>query len=161
MKTYAEKIKDPRWQKKRLEVFERDGFKCQMCKAKEKTLHAHHMVYFKNYDPWDYDMFFIITICEECHSYVHENNGMDEHLIMKNVGKLQSTIDFADGQKSYDIGGIMRFLEKSELEIGGDYFEICKVERVFNKENDTINFKLVKQKKCECEPFQSCEKCSN
>jgi len=27
MSAYSEKLKDPRWQKKRLEVFQRDGFR--------------------------------------------------------------------------------------------------------------------------------------
>ena len=37
-KTYLEKLKDPRWQKKRLEILERDGWKCMACGEKEKTL---------------------------------------------------------------------------------------------------------------------------
>ena len=28
---YSEKLKDPRWQKKRLEILERDNFRCQYC----------------------------------------------------------------------------------------------------------------------------------
>lgn len=28
---YAKKLMDPRWQKKRLEIFKRDGWKCQNC----------------------------------------------------------------------------------------------------------------------------------
>ena len=29
--TYTEKLKDPRWQKKRLEILERDNWECQDC----------------------------------------------------------------------------------------------------------------------------------
>lgn len=32
-KTYAEKLKDPRWQKRRLEIFERDDWTCQFEKV--------------------------------------------------------------------------------------------------------------------------------
>ena len=37
-----EKYKDPRWQKKRLKILERDKWACQLCDGKEKTLHIHH-----------------------------------------------------------------------------------------------------------------------
>jgi 5-methylcytosine-specific restriction endonuclease McrA len=30
---YSEKLRDPRWQKKRLEIFQRDNFICQNCKT--------------------------------------------------------------------------------------------------------------------------------
>lgn len=29
--TYSQKLRDPRWQKKRLEILERDSFTCQHC----------------------------------------------------------------------------------------------------------------------------------
>jgi hypothetical protein len=144
--SYSEKLKDPRWQKKRLDIFNRDCFKCVLCESEEKTLHAHHVCYFKNYDPWDYDPFFIITLFEDCHSYVHEKDGINEYLIMKKIEKLQSSIDFADGQKSYDIGGIMRFMKKNKLEINGDFFQICTVKREFDKEKDAIIFELIEDK---------------
>jgi hypothetical protein len=37
---YSDKLKDPRWQKKRLEVFERDGWCCQCCGDSESPLLA-------------------------------------------------------------------------------------------------------------------------
>jgi len=67
MATYAEKLKDPRWQKKRLEILERDGWKCQFCGAKDKTLHVHHWTYVRNREPWDYEGELLITLCYECH----------------------------------------------------------------------------------------------
>lgn len=65
---YSEKLKDPRWQKKRLEILERDGWKCMGCGDKEKTLHVHHIFYFPGRDPWDIENGFLITFCEECHN---------------------------------------------------------------------------------------------
>jgi len=67
MKTYAEKLKDPRWQKMRLQILERDGFVCRRCQSKEKTLHVHHAFYSKGKAPWEYDPKFLQTLCEECH----------------------------------------------------------------------------------------------
>lgn len=67
MKTYSEKLKDPRWQKKRLEIFERDSWSCRECFEKTETLHVHHGCYIKGRDPWDYDNELLVTLCEDCH----------------------------------------------------------------------------------------------
>ena len=66
--TYLEKLKDPRWQKRRLEIFERDKFTCTQCFDSETTLHVHHIVYVKGYDPWDYEDDRLLTLCEKCHA---------------------------------------------------------------------------------------------
>ena len=65
--TYSEKLKDPRWQRKRLEILQRDDFTCQKCKDKESTLHVHHRIYLKGNDPWDYPDELLVTLCENCH----------------------------------------------------------------------------------------------
>ena len=64
--TYAEKLKDPRWQKKRLKILERDGFMCTVCEGTKKTLHVHHVGYGGN-NPWDTDDDLLTTMCEDCH----------------------------------------------------------------------------------------------
>lgn len=64
--TYLEKLKDPRWQKKRLEIMERDRWRCLDCNEEDKTLHVHHHHYFKG-DPWDTPNSLLSTLCEECH----------------------------------------------------------------------------------------------
>jgi hypothetical protein len=69
--TYYEKLKDPRWQKLRLEVFERENWTCQDCGAKDKTLHAHHKFYKKGSDPWEYDNRHLMCVCDECHNMRH------------------------------------------------------------------------------------------
>ena len=65
--SYAEMLKDPRWQKKRLEVMQRDGFRCQHCLSEDKSLQVHHLVYHKNYKPWEYENEELITLCHRCH----------------------------------------------------------------------------------------------
>lgn len=65
--TYAEKLKDPRWQKKRLEIMERDKFTCQKCFDATKTLNVHHRYYTKGAAPWGYDSSALVTFCERCH----------------------------------------------------------------------------------------------
>ncbi len=66
-KTYYEKLKDPRWQKLRLEVMSRDEFKCRCCHAATETLNVHHAFYAKGRDPWDYESHTLHTLCESCH----------------------------------------------------------------------------------------------
>ena len=66
--TYPEKLKDPRWQKKRLEIMERDNWTCQNCDNKDSTLNVHHWIYGKN--PWDSDSEHLTTLCEKCHKEV-------------------------------------------------------------------------------------------
>jgi len=66
-KTYSEKLKDPRWQKMRLEILNRDEFMCKICGDTKSTLHVHHRRYITNRDPWDYPMDCLVTLCENCH----------------------------------------------------------------------------------------------
>ena len=68
---YADDLKHPKWQKKRLEIMQRDNFTCQMCGAKDKPLHVHHLVYKKGLKPWEYDELNLVTLCEDCHEAEH------------------------------------------------------------------------------------------
>jgi hypothetical protein len=71
VRTYFEKLRDPRWQKRRLEIMNRDGFKCRICADAASTLNVHHLRYEKNADPWDYPDESLITTCELCHEELH------------------------------------------------------------------------------------------
>lgn len=70
--TYWEQLKDPRWQKRRLEVMGRDEFRCQLCFDDTKTLNVHHRWYEKSRDIWNYPDESLITLCEECHQEEHD-----------------------------------------------------------------------------------------
>jgi len=80
---YAEKLKDPRWQKKRLQVFERDNWTCQICGNTKETLCIHHKYYEKDKEPWDYEDDCYQTLCELCHGckYRLDNN----HYVMFDI----------------------------------------------------------------------------
>jgi hypothetical protein len=80
-KTYSEKLKDPRWQKKRLEVMQRDAFKCVWCCDGTKTLNVHHLSY--HGDPWDTPVDQLITVCEECHQQDHEHRSSVEKELIR------------------------------------------------------------------------------
>jgi 5-methylcytosine-specific restriction endonuclease McrA len=78
--TYADKLKDPRWQRKRLEVFQRDHFTCLSCNSTTTTLQVHHLKYLSDLDPWEYEMCYLITYCQVCHE--------TEHLIGDNIRQI-------------------------------------------------------------------------
>lgn len=71
--SYSEKLKDPRWQKRRLKVLEYADWRCQLCGAKDKPLHCHHSYYARGKDPWQYPAGAIICVCETCHGRLHPN----------------------------------------------------------------------------------------
>ena len=65
--TYSEKLRDPRWQRRRLEVLNRAGFCCQLCYDSETELHVHHNLYRRKTDPWDYPDHELRVLCKPCH----------------------------------------------------------------------------------------------
>lgn len=81
---YSEKLKDPRWQKIRLKVLERDDFKCVFCGDDKSTLHVHHSVYFGN-NPWDTPSECLDTLCKDCHEFIHINLSPVEKMFIENI----------------------------------------------------------------------------
>lgn len=69
---YSEKLKDPRWQKKRLEILQRDSWRCRFCCDNAATLHVHHIAYQVG-EPWDINNDLLITLCRSCHESETEN----------------------------------------------------------------------------------------
>lgn len=72
----SDSYKDPRWQKLRLEVMERDGWSCVACGDGGNTLHVHHMAY--HGELWDTPVEFLQTLCEGCHKCLgkHPKGGI-------------------------------------------------------------------------------------
>jgi 5-methylcytosine-specific restriction endonuclease McrA len=73
---YATKLTDPRWQRRRLEVFDRDKWTCRMCGDKATSLQVHHLKY--NGEPWEAKKADLITLCHDCHPEVEKmkKNGI-------------------------------------------------------------------------------------
>lgn len=69
---YLEKLKDPRWQKKRLEIFDLYDFKCMACGTTEKELHIHHRRYKRGKEPWEYNNNEFFVLCIDCHDGLHK-----------------------------------------------------------------------------------------
>ena len=68
---YYDKLKNPKWQKKRLEVLDSSEWKCAACHNHEAMLHVHHIKYTEN--PWDAPSTDLQCLCADCHK------GLGEH----------------------------------------------------------------------------------
>lgn len=85
MSNYSELLKDPRWQRKRLLVFERDNWTCQSCLDTNSTLHVHHTKYIGEF-PWDCPDDYLITLCEKCHMDEEALKSVDVYEPLSDLG---------------------------------------------------------------------------
>lgn len=74
--SYIEKLKDPRWQKKRLECFDHYGWKCELCGETTRQLQVHHKEYIRGWEPWDYDFKQLAILCFACHELVTKHDPL-------------------------------------------------------------------------------------
>ncbi len=70
MTKYSEKLKDPRWQKKRLGIMQRDGWRCLVCNSDTSPLTVHHYKYLRHREPWEYPDELLATVCDNCHQWL-------------------------------------------------------------------------------------------
>ena len=106
MSTYAKLLQHPKWQKKRLEVLESAGWKCEDCGEKEKPLHVHHKTYLRGAKPWEYKNTMLICLCEDCH-FEHEKQ---KDVLSSLLGEIDSdgvkqVIGYLKGLCVYDYPG--------------------------------------------------------
>jgi hypothetical protein len=106
-KSYRELLLDPRWQRKRLEVLERDDWQCVSCGRRNANLQIDHKRYERGKPPWDIDSKHLQTLCEKCHSKITElrrkcmeaanNLGLDD--LEKAIAALEqiSTVELSSG----------------------------------------------------------------
>ena len=72
LSTYSDLLRDPRWQRKRLEVLNFADWHCERCGDGDSTLHVHHKRYVKGRAPWEYDIQELAVLCAACHDCEHE-----------------------------------------------------------------------------------------
>jgi hypothetical protein len=109
--TYAEKLKDVRWQKKRLETLERHNWRCWHCGKGEGdsvSLHVHHKYYERGREPWEYPDSCLIVYCEDCHAAAEElkhelTAAIFTHLDIGDQGYLSKILRPESPQDSFEI----------------------------------------------------------
>jgi hypothetical protein len=125
MSEYTKLLKSPKWQKKRLEIMQRDDFKCVWCGSEDTQLHVHHLYYEKYRKPWEYEDEAYVTICDLC----HEN----EHATL-----YRSGVDLVDVLKeeffmsSYDIGKFSDVLKVLSRKVGGTKEALFNIQDLVN-----------------------------
>jgi hypothetical protein len=64
---YQRLLRDPRWQKRRLEVLNMAEWKCEDCGDGKESLEIHHCAYRADTDPWEYGDNLLMCLCMRCH----------------------------------------------------------------------------------------------
>ena len=95
-KYYLEKLKDPRWQKRRLEILSLNNFECQDCGAKNNNLHVHHLYYDKGREPWDYGDDTLMCLCDDCHTEARRKDDLFNEY-SKKIKKIPKFLNFYSG----------------------------------------------------------------
>jgi 5-methylcytosine-specific restriction endonuclease McrA len=67
MPTYQEKLQDDRWLRISQETRERAGNRCEDCGATGVEFNAHHRVYDRGKEPWQYPPENFVCVCRPCH----------------------------------------------------------------------------------------------
>lgn len=66
--SYTEMLASPRWQRRRLDILNRESFRCQWCGDDDTQLHIHHGYYENGKKPWEYEAESLFCLCKSCHS---------------------------------------------------------------------------------------------
>ena len=81
MKTYEKKLQDPRWQRFRLQILNRDNFRCTQCGNSRLELHVHHEHY--SGQPWEVPPEQAKTLCADCHKNRHVKIPVLENMLLE------------------------------------------------------------------------------
>ena len=113
--TYQEKLKDPKWQKRRLEILQRDMWCCQICNNENDTLNIHHFQYRKGLEPWEYEDDELITLCEGHHGFISRHKIPKELITLwvENKSKLSSS-NLVDLFEEF-IGGVCSYFYNTDI----------------------------------------------
>ena len=144
MSNYYELLKDPRWQKKRLEVLDGAEWRCEECGGENETLHAHHCYYEKNKAPWEYPDHAFTCLCETCHNHVHAlQDQLKQQLHGFNIEDYSLLLGYAIAQV-FDFRGDMDFHPQSHYVLKGfcDYFGIStlKMSEYLQQNDNRTNY---------------------
>ena len=81
--SYTDDLKTVNWQKKRLLIFERDGWKCTVpnCPTPEYMLSVHHVDYIPSTKAWEHPDDMLTTLCKNCHDKEQQRPKEEQYLI--------------------------------------------------------------------------------
>lgn len=100
---YSDKLKNPKWQKKRLEILNLHGFKCEKCGCEDKELHVHHRFYLKGREVWQYDNDVFQVLCCDCHEKEHEKGKEVNEVIPEKYRNLISLLEILNDRNPMNL----------------------------------------------------------
>lgn len=99
MTSYLDRLKDTRWQRKRLEILSERNWTCESCSSTEKTLHVHHRLYRKGAMPWEYESKELMVLCYECHEQItHVKAALDLAISELDPADIEQVLGFAQAK---------------------------------------------------------------
>lgn len=99
--SYKEQLTHPNWQRKRLEIFQRDNFACTICGNTEHQLQVHHLYYLPEMLIWQYDNECYKTVCPKCHK-----------ILNKELSKISGILAFKILTLKIDTFDLIQIIEK-------------------------------------------------
>lgn len=91
--TYAEKLRDVRWKRRRDDLLRQSNWTCCECGTPltegEMDLQVHHVVYITALDPWNYPDELLVVVCD----FHHRERQAVEQAIYAEVGKHLATLN--------------------------------------------------------------------
>jgi hypothetical protein len=127
--TYFDRLKDPRWQRKRLEVMSGFGWRCQKCGATELSgvqFHVHHRYYVSKRDPWNYPNGCYRLLCDPCHE--NDHNSPDEAKGWEILVDVMGASDEASSEFAHFLLDVAQDAESTRNLFYG-VFKLCREHR--------------------------------
>lgn len=114
--SYSEKLKDPRWQRKRLEILQRDDFQCTCCGDTKSEIHVHHSYYEFGKEIWEYDDSTLFTLCSECH-YSHTLSQKNIKQMLREIQydqlyEFEKIVDYCQIMNPYELNLVKKYCDK-------------------------------------------------
>ena len=125
--TYSEKLKNPLWQKKRLEILDRDNFTCTLCSDTETELHVHHKEYKSGKKPWEYENDKLQALCKHCHGVISVLNKEGYYPLISSKIYRQNTDSYIISTIFCDVLNFL-VLSIDHYDKNGDIINISTIE---------------------------------
>ena len=94
--SYADKLRDVRWKRRRDDLLRQANYTCCECgqplESGTMDLQVHHVVYITALDPWDYPDELLVVVCD----WHHKERQAVEQAIYAEVGKHLATLNVVE-----------------------------------------------------------------
>lgn len=131
--TYGELLRDPRWQRKRLEIMNRADFACEECGDKTTTLNVHHKIYLKGAKPWEYENVELECLCETCHEATHHlRDALRAATSSMSKSELERLLGYADALQLINIATHETRVEKLPIKVRSEHHAAGLIDGVWD-----------------------------